>query len=161
MKEIPLTQGKFALVDDDMFAHLNQWKWYANKNHNSFYARRSVRKDGKVIAIQMHQQIIGKKQGFVTDHCDGDGLNNQCCNLRHVTNRQNLQNRIHPEQKSSKYPGVSWHNRGQKWCTSIELNGKRKHLGLYADEHEAFVAYQQAVSAIGESVNQFERRATK
>ena len=30
MKIIPLTQGKFAMVDDADFERLNQWKWYAN-----------------------------------------------------------------------------------------------------------------------------------
>jgi hypothetical protein len=29
MKQIQLTQGKFALVDEDMFEYLSRWKWRA------------------------------------------------------------------------------------------------------------------------------------
>lgn len=34
MKMIPLTQGEYAIVDDDMFDYLNQWKWYAQRLNN-------------------------------------------------------------------------------------------------------------------------------
>lgn len=42
MRKIPLTQGKFALVDDADFDWLNQWKWYALKTKTTFYAVRKV-----------------------------------------------------------------------------------------------------------------------
>ena len=59
MKQIALTQNKFALVDDDMFEELNQHKWHAQKNVNTFYAVRNVRlENGKQTLIQMHRQIL-------------------------------------------------------------------------------------------------------
>lgn len=40
MKEIILTQGKVALVDDKDFEYLNQWKWHADESLRTFYAKR-------------------------------------------------------------------------------------------------------------------------
>ena len=61
MKEIILTQGKVALVDDNMFEELNQHKWYAHKFKHTFYAKRmSSRINGKRKVICMHHEIINK-----------------------------------------------------------------------------------------------------
>lgn len=147
MKQIPLTQGLFALVDDDDYEWLNQWKWCAAKDRNVFYARRnSKRVNGKQTPIHMHIEIIGRKEGLVTDHINGDGLDNRRENLRHVTNRQNQQNR-HNE-RSSKYPGVYWYKRDGKWATRIWVGSRRLWLGCFAIEADAYQAYYKAVNSL-------------
>lgn len=153
MKEIVLTQNQVALVDDCDYERLNKFKWYAKKHRNTFYAGRNFpRINGKQYRINMHHEIIGSPPvGKMSDHEDGNGLNNQRYNLRHVTNRQNGQNKKNI-QKTSKYPGVSWHKASKKWRTTIRINGKHKHLGLFANEVEAFEAYKQAVEKLGEKV---------
>lgn len=150
MKEIPLTQGKFALVDDDDYDWLNQWKWYANKGGNTFYACRHPNvASGKRTIITMHVDIMGKKEGLVTDHINGNGLDNRRINLRHVTHRQNLQNR-HGE-RSSKYPGVQWKKiQGGFWTAQFRHKEKCKHLGCFSDELDAYNAYCKAISELGE-----------
>lgn len=143
-KEIPLTQGKIAIVDDEDFEELSRYKWCAHKDGNTFYALRSIRKeDGKYTKITMHQQILGKKEGYEIDHINGNGLDNRHENLRHVTHRQNGQNRH--ISKSSRYPGVYWLKQRRKWYSRIRLNGKMKSLGLFNNEYEAFMAYVNAV----------------
>lgn len=143
MKEIILTQGKVALVDDDDFEWINQWKWYANKNCNTYYAVRSVRLERKISRICMHRLIMKTPIGYEVDHKDGNGLNNQKNNLANGTHRKNMQNRH--EKKTSKYPGVYWRKTDRKWEAEIKVNGKRKHLGHYNDEYEAFLVYKNAV----------------
>lgn len=101
MKTIPLTRGKYALVDDGDFEYLNQWKWHAQFIKGIWYACRGVRQPkiaigipGKVVRILMHRVITGATGRWeIVDHIDHDGLNNQRHNLRIVTNSQNLRNR--------------------------------------------------------------------
>ena len=47
-KLIPLTQGKFAIVDAENYEWLNQWKWHIKKGSKTFYAVRMNKRDGGV-----------------------------------------------------------------------------------------------------------------
>lgn len=149
MKEIPLTQGKVALVDDEDYPELSKFKWHAHKDHNTYYAgRASPGVNGKQHHIRMHAIIVRTPKGMHTDHINGNGLDNRRCNLRIVTTRGNGQNRHCP--KTSKYPGVSWHKRDRKWQAEIQIGGKHRSLGYFDIESEAATAYRVAcVSMIG------------
>jgi hypothetical protein len=156
MKKICLTQGKIALVDDDQFELLIQWRWFAHREWKNFYAVRCGKVDecvnGKRPLIRMHHTIAGfPPKGLMADHCDGNGLNNQRENLRFVTCRQNQQNQTH-RNKSSQYPGVCWDKSRQKWIVCICVSGIQKNLGRFTDEFEAFTAYKQAVESLGETI---------
>ncbi|KKK50764.1 hypothetical protein LCGC14_3121750 [marine sediment metagenome] len=87
MKQIELTQGMFALVDNDVFEELSRYKWYARKGGHTFYAMRSVYLGGgqanrKNKTVLMHRVIIGALKGQHVDHRNGDGLYNLRCNIR-------------------------------------------------------------------------------
>lgn len=144
MREIILTQGKVALVDDADYEYLNQWKWHAHKRGNTFYAvRKAPRVNGKQSAIQMHQMIIGNGIDSI-DHRDGNGLNNTRANLRLATHQQNMFNkRIHKDNTSG-LKGVSWHKPSDKWQAQIGVGGKQKYLGSFATPEEAGRAYDAA-----------------
>ncbi len=150
MKEIPLSQGKVAIVDDTDYEWLNQWKWYAHKGTNTFYVTRHSKKaSGKRKAILMHIEIIGKREGLMTDHINGNGLDNRRENLRHVTRRQNAQNQCH-RNASSRYPGVSWSKWHSKWIVNFRVDSKLKYLGLFVNELAAAEAYNKALGERGE-----------
>lgn len=140
MKRIPLSQGKYALVDDEDYDRLNQWKWFAGKDYNTFYARRNKGlNDKKSIPISMHREILNLKcgDGKMADHIDHNGLNNQRANLRLCTNAQNQWNhRFH-------YKGIFKHQ-NNKWVARIWNNGKRLYLGMFDKQAEAKAAYQKA-----------------
>jgi hypothetical protein len=158
VKEIVLTQGKIALVDDEDFEALKDFKWCALKSAQTFYA---VRQQPRSLArelhqkrrhFRMHQVIFGAPpEGKEIDHKDGNGLNNQKSNLRFVTRRQNLQNIIN-HSKTSKYPGVDRRKNSTKWRACINICGEKKVLGVFLSETAAFNCYRAACESIGESV---------
>jgi len=146
MKEIILTQGKVALVDDEDFEELSKHKWHAYKSNNTFYALRNSYyvENKKRHTIQMHRVILGLKDLSVKcDHIDHNGLNNQRYNLRPSTNAQNCKNQIPKKGFSSKYKGVCWCNKRIKWRANIRVNDKQVHIGYFNNEIEAAKAYDK------------------
>jgi hypothetical protein len=101
MKEIQLTQGKVALVDDEDYEYLNQWKWCARKGKlGTFYAKRTVRNNitNTYKTIYMHRIILNITNRFIyVDHENHDGLDNQKSNIKACTPKENANNnRKHP-----------------------------------------------------------------
>ena len=146
MKEIKLTQGKVALVDDSDYEFLNKFKWYSSKAGNTFYAtRKSNRIKGKQYNISMHRVILGLKCSLMCDHIDHDGLNNQRNNIRIATSQQNNFNKT--AHGKSKYLGVGfliirYKNKSYQYIESnITINKKRVRLGYFKTEKEAAQAY--------------------
>ena len=138
MKEIQLSQGMVALVDDEDFEGLNQFRWYANKVRSTFYARRNIAIDGKRTCQLMHCKIMNAKG---IDHINHNGLNNQKSNLRVCTNSENAMNRIKRKNTSSIYKGVAFNKRLGKWQAQIMINRKIIYLGYFDTEVEAAKAY--------------------
>jgi hypothetical protein len=141
MKEIPLTQGKVALVDDADFDWLNQWKWYY---HYAGAVRNTPRPKRKTVL--MHREIFGlsSEDSDDVDHRNHDRLDNRRCNLRICTTTENCHNRYKPKQCSSKFKGVSWHNNNARWTAQIGIPGKLIHLGSFKLEECAALAYDMA-----------------
>jgi hypothetical protein len=150
-KEIQLTQGKVAIVDDEMYDYLNQWKWHVS---NDNYARRTIKNQSLFIAVFMHREIMKVTKGYVVDHINQCKLDNRIINLRICTNSQNSMNRVKNINNSSGYKGVSFNNSSKKWRAQIWLNSKSYHLGLFIDAKDAARAYNEAaVKYHGEFAN--------
>lgn len=143
-KRIKLTRNKYALVDDEDFNWLNQWNWYAGRGHSTtlWYAVRHKEKTHTLIF--MHRKLLKVPQGMMTDHINGNGLDNRRHNLRIVTNRQNQFNRhkLNSNNKSG-FTGVSWYSDRKKWVASIGIGGTRKILGYFKNKDEAYKKYQE------------------
>ena len=75
MKKIKLTQGKYAIVDDEDFAYLNQWRWYYHNNY-------AVHTNKNKSRIYMHRFILNTPKKMFSDHINGNGLDNRRSNLR-------------------------------------------------------------------------------
>ena len=140
-KLIPLTQGKFAIVDAEDYDHLMQWKWYVNKRRNISYAVRDIVVDGKKKSIWMHRLINDTPEHLLTDHINGEGLDNRKANLRSVTHQENMINCGRWKKGGSKYRGVSWHKSNKCWIAQITVNCKNTWIGSYKTELEAKTAY--------------------
>jgi hypothetical protein len=158
MKEIQLTQGKVALVDDEDFDYLNQWKWFAHKQKKTYYAGRNIFISNKFKTIHMHRVIMKTPDNMEVDHCDFNGLNCQKSNMRNCTHQQNSWNR--KSFGSSQYLGVSLYTKEhngieRKYIIAhFETNGVQKHLGHFKTEEEAALAYDAKAKEIyGEFAN--------
>lgn len=140
MKNIPLTQGKFAIVDDEDYEWLNQWKWHYN--HNG-YAVRFIKNGNKKKYISMHRFILNTPINKLTDHINSNGLDNRRSNLRIVTSQQNATNRKTEIRNTSGFKGVMWNKASKKWRVVIEKDNKKIHIGMFEDINEACKIYNQ------------------
>lgn len=143
MKEIELTQGKVALVDDEDYEFLMQWDWYAyrsgKKVYFTYYSQRNIKiNEDKRSTLKMHRVIMGVTDPKLqVDHIDGNSLNNQRSNLRICTSVENCRNSKKRTGASSQYKGVSWHKVSEKWIAHITL-------GSFKTEEDAALAYNEA-----------------
>jgi hypothetical protein len=155
MKKIPLTQGKFALVDDCDYERLVRYKWHVgNTTGGNWYAFRSgIYKDGIQRHIAMGREILNAKETEQVDYRTGNTLDNTRGNIRLCDNMQKKQNsKKHAtycgRQTSSKFKGVCWHKgdriRKGRWQASITVEKKRVCLGSFQDEKLAATAYDEA-----------------
>jgi hypothetical protein len=144
---IPLTRGKFAVVDAEDYPRLSKYTWFAEGTGNNIYAVR--KENGK--SIKMHREIMNAPDHLVVDHIDHNGVYNRKRNLRLCTfaeNCRNIKGRSikygRNKRKTSKYKGVHWNKRNKKWAAAITFNKKTHHLGYFTDETEAARAYDKA-----------------
>lgn len=146
VKEIPLTQGKVALVDDEDYGLINKYKWFTRKTEYTCYAVRNsrVHETNKRRHILMHRMIMKVNQAEMIDHKNHNGLDNTRSNLR-ITNRSgNSRNALKQKIKSSVFKGVVWCRRSNKWITQIRINGGNKFLGYFSNEELAAKTYDKA-----------------
>ncbi len=146
MKLIPLTQGKFAMVDDEDFEFLMEFKWHARRAPRTYYAKTNVGGgDTRRRPMTMHQLLALGAENI--DHEDRNGLNNCKENLRLASLSQNHGNQAKTTSKtSSRYKGVFRRPESGKWRAYIGLGkrGHRKNLGTFSTEKEAALAYDTA-----------------
>jgi len=146
IRYIPLTRGKYAIVDAADYEQLNRHKWCASFTGKRFYA---YRKDHGRSTL-MHRVLTNCPAGMVVDHIDGNGLNNRRSNLRVCTPTQNVRN-CGPIRKSSKFKGVCYNKRWGQWVVWIRYDGRNIFVGRFDDEIEAARAYdRQAAVLFGE-----------
>tara|TARA_R110002020_G_scaffold381765_2_gene592662 strand:+ start:616 stop:1197 length:582 start_codon:yes stop_codon:yes gene_type:complete len=144
-----------VLLDDDVYEWASKYKWYLRKDYSrkreAFYVVRSVKQpDGKHTLILLHREIMNTPKGLVTDHLNGNGLDNRRANLRVCTNRENQINRRGRIDRAFKYIGVQKDKRALKkpWRPDVVVSDsskkrgqRRVSKGYYVTEEEA--AYQR------------------
>ena len=149
MKEIQLTRGQVAIVDDGDYEWLNSYKWRAlwSSDTKSFYATRTEYVDGKRCHIAMHRQILGLTSSRIWgDHRNHDTLDYRRHNLRVSNRAQNASNSRLRRDNVSGLKGAHWHKRVKLYGASITVNRKQLHLGYYPTAVEAHEAYKAAAA---------------
>lgn len=156
MKEIPLTKGQVAIVEDADYQWLSQFhwqaswskkskKWYAVKGEYEYLGKAQYR----MRTVGMHRFIMGVTDSRLeVDHENLNTLDNRRANLRVATRSQNQHNRRRQSNNRSGYKGVGWHRASSKWRARIAIGGKQVFLGLFSTPEEAFAAYCKASSEL-------------
>jgi hypothetical protein len=139
MQIIPLTQGRYAIVDDcDWLPLMLMGKWCYSEGY-------AVRCSPKV---KMHRAILELAghdlTGLDVDHKSGEGLDNRIVNLRPATHAENVANSRKRSDSTSGFKGVSYFKRTRKWRVQIRVKGKQTHVGYFTDKIEAAKAYDAA-----------------
>lgn len=149
MKYIKLTKGKRAIVDDEDFEKVNQFKWQTKIHKDTSYASRCDYGGGAYkVEIKMHRFIINAPKEKFVDHINGNGLDNRKENLRLCTHAENQRNaKIRSDNKSG-YKGVGWNKQKNKWETRVRLNGRPKIVGFFSDPVDAAKAYDAKAKEI-------------
>lgn len=156
MKQIPLTKGRFATVDDDKYDELAKYKWRVDgAGYASRVATKQERKAGSTREISMARYLLGVSSVELCDHINRDKLDNRLENLRKATSTQNIINAAIRSDNTSGYRGVSKDmcscKTPCKWIAKIGAWGKVQHIGIYNTKEEAAIAYnRRAVELFGE-----------
>lgn len=149
-KQIPLTKGKFAIVDDEDFEELNKYKWQAELRNGRkvWYAVTHIwtgeyKTNDKGWKIKIRKKVrmhnfIMKELGI--DHIDGDGLNNTRANLRKATNTQNQFNKSKRNDNTTGYKNVFYNKNSGKFLAKLQVNRSVISLGEYKDKELAYYA---------------------
>lgn len=136
MKRLELTQGQFAIVDDDDYEKLSNYHWYCNYIEGRPYANRVIYSPHRT-TISMHRAITAAKQSEYVDHINRNTLDNRKKNLRICTNQQNSYNCVgRRKSERNPYKGVTRTPNGN-YEARIYHNGRTIHLGTFKSPEEA------------------------
>jgi hypothetical protein len=136
---------------NDKFRYTTKEKMLLQYNDNRGYYRVKLYSNSNKKNYQIHQLVcmaflnhIPSGNRLVVDHIDNNKLNNRLDNLQIISNRENSSK--DKKGKTSKYVGVSFHKRKNKYQSRIQINNKEIPLGYFEIEYDAHIAYQKALN---------------
>ncbi len=156
VREIPLSKGMVAVVDEADYDLLSRYRWTAVRARCTttlFYARGRPRGVGssRVPEVYMHRLVLNATARQQVDHQNGNGLDNRRSNIRIATASQNSANRPVGVHSRSGLKGV-WRITGKgyrrEWRAVLTVNGRKHYLGHFATAEEAARAYDRKATEV-------------
>ncbi len=142
--EIPLTQGKVAIVDGGDYERLSHFKWQAHKDQDGLWYACRTEYEPRKRRVLMHRLIVDAPDRLYVDHRSHDTLDNRRDNLRIVDGSQSAFNRRHRRTSRSPYKGITFHRGSGMWRARIANIKGRISLGLFSTPEAAARAYDVA-----------------
>ena len=140
--KIPLTRGKYALVDGEDYEELMKYKWQCSKQGYATRGDYTTEEGSKT--VYMHREVFDLDEGETLDHINRNKLDNRKGNLRVSSHLENMRNQGKYQMKrgaSSKYKGV--HKKKNRYVASITINKEQYQLGSYKTEEQAGLQYNK------------------
>jgi len=149
MKELQLSRGAVALVDDADFFRLLKLarRWSLATRGRTRYAVRWEKIDGVRTCIYLHRWILDAPPGKVVDHINGNGLDNRRANLRIVTQAENMLNQTTPRKASSGFAGVAFVPSSGNWRAYVNVGNRQVSIGVWPTPELAAAARDRYVIA--------------
>jgi hypothetical protein len=144
MREIPLSQGQFALVDDQDFPLLSDFRWCyrAERDGRQGYAVRHVKVGGKDRLSYLHREVLPAPVGHETIFLNHDRLDCRRANLKVVTKEEaRRHHRVRSDSRSG-VKGVRFNPDGGTWTAVTYRHGHCYHVGSYYTREQAQAAYE-------------------
>lgn len=155
MKKINVTNKKFVLIDEDDYPKVKNFQWSIKKCRIAEYAVTYINRK----TIRMHHLIIPRVEGLVTDHINGNGLDNRKCNLRLCTPAQNRLNVTAYCNNKSGFKGVFKDKERGGWIARIRKDGKTFYLGRFKTAEDASRAYIKKSKKLHGEFSYYKRNA--
>lgn len=151
MRHIPLSQGKFAIIDEADFPEISSYKWY-------FHQGRAVRKPKTIDKkrtgfIWMHREIAKPDDDKVIDHINGNTLDNRRENLRICTRSQNQWNKSPRIKSFTRMKNIHWKKEKKRYAVRFQKFGKKIEFGYFKNLEEAIKVRNDAVLSVHEGFN--------
>jgi hypothetical protein len=133
--------GAVVQIDAEDEYLVSGFRWWLNSGRHTKYAR-AFMSGWRGPMVYMHSLVAGTPKGMVTDHINGDGLDNRRRNLRVCHQAGNVMNSS-KKRAHKNYKGVYPDRRNGTFWAQIII--KRKSFGSYgyATEEEAAAAYDE------------------
>ena len=86
--QIPLNDGFVAIIDQVDLELVSRFKWHVVKYHRSYYARSTIRQDGKAHSVSMHRLLGKTPAAQICHHRNRNTLDNRRSNLLNMSKKE-------------------------------------------------------------------------
>ena len=134
--DVVTIDGRAFMIDKDDYDKVKKFRWYLNTQNYP-----EAVKNGKLYRV--HRYVMGLDEKFtydrVVDHINRNTLDNRKCNLRIVSQAENVHNSAMKSNNTSGVTGAFWSPELGAWRAYRTVNGKKYKIGSYTTIDEAAV----------------------